>query len=190
MILERDPRDALGIPEQLVHVVIADDILMIPLPPNVLAVLNLVPLIPNEPVQRLDDGLEIEPLGRRLDPTLTFRTPIVVVRALEDEAQALGNESDLGRLAPTQQVKRDLAQSIVMAHVPHDLPPPCLRALEGSVTGEPLRTVPGGLWAAFEGLESVEARVLGRPDRVVQVELGGEVPFPVVGVLTADVVCV
>ena len=45
LIIEHDASNALWIPEQLVHVVISDDILVIPLPPHELAIDNLVALI-------------------------------------------------------------------------------------------------------------------------------------------------
>ena len=45
LIGENDPRKALGVPEQLVDIVIPDDLMMVPFPPHILSIHRLIPLI-------------------------------------------------------------------------------------------------------------------------------------------------
>lgn len=54
--------------------------------PHKLAFDNLIALVPHEPVQWLNNGLEIEAFRYWIHPILTIRTSIIVVGALEDEA--------------------------------------------------------------------------------------------------------
>ena len=86
LVVENDPRDTLGIPEQLIHVVIANDILVILLPPYKLPFDNLITLVPYKPVQRLDDSAQVESLRYGLHSILTLWRSVIVVGALEDEA--------------------------------------------------------------------------------------------------------
>jgi hypothetical protein len=183
---ENDSRDALRVPEELVDVVVPDDVLVILLPLEKLALDDLVPLISDEPVERLDDRPEVETLWHRLDPVLALGRSVVVVGALEDEAEALRNESDLGGLTPTEKEERDLPEPVVLAHVVHGGPPSVDSAVERLLRGS--RRTLGFLLPAGDRLDSGEAGVLGGSDSVIEIELGGEVPLSVVGVLSTDVV--
>jgi hypothetical protein len=73
-----------------------------------LALDDLVALVTHVVVQRLDGRLEVHTLGHGLDLVLAVRAPVVVVRALEDEAHAFGCEADIAGLAPTEEVEREL----------------------------------------------------------------------------------
>jgi hypothetical protein len=114
LVRQDDSRDTLGIPEQLVDVVVTDDPVMVELSSQKFAVDDFVSLISQELVQGLDDRSEIETLGNRVDSVLTFGRSVVVVGALEDEAETFRHESDLSGLAPTQQVQGDLSEAIVL----------------------------------------------------------------------------
>jgi hypothetical protein len=63
-------------------------------------------LITNKSVERLGDRSQIQALGNRLDTILAFRGSIVAVRALEDEAEAPGGESDLGGFTQEEAICR------------------------------------------------------------------------------------
>ena len=76
---------------------------MVLLTTDKLAAYDFVTLIPDEPVQRLDDGMEVEAFGYSIHPILTFRGAIVIVRALEDEAPALEHRLHLRYIALQQQ---------------------------------------------------------------------------------------
>ena len=97
---------------------------MVPLSPHELAVDNLVSLITDEAIERLYDPSQVNAFLHGVYLVLTLWRPVVVVRALEDEAQALWYEAHLGRLAPEQKIERDLAHAIVLAHIVHRLAPP------------------------------------------------------------------
>jgi hypothetical protein len=136
------------------------------------------------PVQRLDDCPQIESLRHWLDPILALGTTVVVVCALEDEAKAFGHESDLRSLTPAEQEERNLAETIILAHVVHSLSPPSQSALKTLLRAsllDALAFTPGGL-------EALKAGVLDLADGIIEIELSGKIPFTIVCVLTADVV--
>jgi hypothetical protein len=85
LVAQRYPADTLGIPEQLVDVVVPNDLLMVPLPPQKDTVDDFIPLIPKKPVERPDDGPQVQAFGNGLDPVLALRTTVIVVSTLEDE---------------------------------------------------------------------------------------------------------
>jgi hypothetical protein len=114
LVRELDPGDTLGVPEQLVDIVVTDNLVVVSLPPQELAVDDLVPLVSKEPVQGLDNAPQVETLGNGLDPVLAFRASIVVVGALEDEAQTFRGEPDLGGFTPAQEEQGDLPQPVVL----------------------------------------------------------------------------
>ena len=58
----------------------------------------------NKSVERLGDRPQIQALGNRLNMILAFRGSIVVVHALEDEAEASGGELDLGCFTPEEAI--------------------------------------------------------------------------------------
>ncbi len=156
---------------------------MVLFPAQKLAVDDLVPLVAKEAVERLDDAAEVEALGHRLDAVLALGRAVVVVGALKNEAEALGDEADLCGLTPTKEVERDLAQAVVLRHVVHGGAP----AADGAVERLFRRRERLALLAC-DRLDAREARVLRGPDRVVEVELGRKIPLAVVGVLAADIV--
>jgi len=59
LVIDNDASNALRIPEELVHVVVTDDILVIPLSSHEFRINHLVTLIPDEPIERLDNGLRV-----------------------------------------------------------------------------------------------------------------------------------
>jgi len=124
LVRQHDPSDSLGVPEELVDVVVPDDILVIPLPLEELALDDLVSLISDESVERLDDCSKVETFGDGFDPVLALWRPVVVVGALEDEAEAFRNETNLSCFSPAEKEERDLSKSVVLAHVVHGLSPP------------------------------------------------------------------
>ena len=136
----------------------------------------------NAPIQWLDDGAQIETFGHGLDAVLALGTPIVVVGALEDEAETFGHEPDLGGFAPAQQPKRDLSHAVVLGHVVHGLTP----AIESGI-----ERLLGGVFpaaTALHRLEPLQAGILRLADGIIQVELRSKIPFAVVRVLAANVV--
>lgn len=152
---------------------------MVLLLPHKLSVDNLVALVSNKVVQRLDDGTEVDAFGYRVDAVLALRTPVVIVRAFEDEAHALGHETDVASFSPTQQVKGDLSQTIVLAHVVHGIPP----AVESGVEGFRASGFP-----TFYALQALKPRILGLTNGVIEIELSSKVPLAVIGVLSTNVV--
>jgi hypothetical protein len=119
LVSQLDPGNTLGIPEKLVHIIVTDDLFVISFTLQELAVDDLVRLITQESVQRLNNTPEIKSLGNRLHPVLTFWRPVIVVCALEDEAETFRHESDLGRFTPTEEEKGNLSKTIVLRHVVH-----------------------------------------------------------------------
>jgi hypothetical protein len=115
--------DSLGIPEELVDIVITDRLVVILFSSQEFAIHNLISLITEVLVERLDDGSKIESFGNSVDPVLAFGRSVVVVGTLEDEAQALGHESDLSSFTPTKQIEGDLSKSVILGHVVHGSPP-------------------------------------------------------------------
>jgi hypothetical protein len=125
---EDDFCETFGVPEELVDVVVANDFGMVLFLADELAIDDFVALVTHEPVEWLDDGLEIEAFLDGLDPVLALWTAVVVVCTLENEAQALWNESDVAGLAPEQEVEGNLPETVVLTHVVHGISPP----VEGS----------------------------------------------------------
>ena len=135
VVLENDLCKTFRIPEKLVDVVVADDLVMILLPSNELVVNDFVALVPHKAIQRLDDRLKVKTLRDGIDAVLALGTTVVVVRTLEDEAQTFRNEPHLRSLAPKQQIERDLTHPVILAHVVHRLPPPVQRAVQLAFNG-------------------------------------------------------
>jgi len=105
---------------------------------------------------------------------------VVVICALEDEAEALGHEANLGGFTPAEQVERDLSQAVILGHVVHGLTPPLERGVK-----RPVWTYLGLL----DRLEPFDTWVLDLSYSVIKVELCGEIPFAIVCVWAADIVC-
>lgn len=179
-IVQDDLCKTFGVPEQLVDIVITNDFMMILFSSHELAVDHLVPLIAHEAIERLNGALEVKSFGYRVNPILAIRTSIVVVRALEDEAQALGREAHVSRLGPAQQPERNLPQAIVLAHVVHRIAPAIERAVE--------RLGARRLYIALDTAQPLQTRVLRLSHSIIEVELRSKVPFAVVGMLTTDIV--
>jgi len=59
LVTENNPTDSLGVPEQLVDIIIPNNLIVIPLPPQKFPINNLIPLISQELVQGLDDSPEV-----------------------------------------------------------------------------------------------------------------------------------
>lgn len=150
---------------------------MIFLSPNELAIQNLITLVAHEPIQGNDDGVEVKTFRDRVDSILALGATVIVIRAFEDETQALWYEADIASFAPTEQVESDLPEAVILAHVIHSIAPSLLRTVKR------LRSL-----GTFDALKALKAWVVSLPDSVVEVELCGEVPFPVIGMLAANVI--
>jgi hypothetical protein len=146
----------------------------------ILAIHSLIALITNEAIKRFDDSAKVKAFRDGVDATLALGRTIIVIGTFEDEAEALGDESDLSRLSPTKEVKSYLTHAVILGHVVHCLTP----AFEG--TGEGFLRMTAA--AATLRAEALETGVLGMADGIVKVKLGGKVPFAVVCVLATDIV--
>ena len=181
LVHEDNPGDTLRVPKELVDIIITNDVSVVSFPPDEATIHHFVPLVANEAVQRLDYRPQVQAFGNGLDSSLTLGGTVIVVCTLEDEAQALGHESDLRGFAPDEEVQSNLAQTIVLGHVVHCLSPAIhghLQTLLVCVAVFP-----------FRGLEPLQARILDVTDCVIEIQLGGEVPFSVICVFAAYVVC-
>ena len=131
LVCEHDPCDTLWVPKQLIYIIITNDAIVVTLPPYKLAVHRLVTLITNETVERLDNGAKVEAFRHGIDAVLAFGRAVIVVRAFENEAETLGDESDLGSLSPAEEIEGYLSHTVVLGHVIHRLAP----AFEGADEG-------------------------------------------------------
>lgn len=154
---------------------------MVPLPSHELALDEFIALVPDETIQRFDDGPQVVALGQAVDVTLALGRAIVIVRALEDEAETLRNKANLSTLAPAQQIECNLPKAVILGHVVHCTPPAIHGVAEGLFGS-------GALVGTTPGSKAVESRILELSDDIVKIELGGKVPFTVVGLLSTDVV--
>jgi len=156
---------------------------MVAFPPNELSINDFIALISHEAVYGLDDMRQVQALWNWVGSVLTLGTAVVVVCAFEDEAHALGHKTNITTLSPAQQVEGQLTETIIVAHVVHGVSP--------TVQGAIQRLATCGLdGAALDTSQSLKTRVLGLPNGVVKIELGGKVPFPIVCMLTTDVISV
>lgn len=187
LVGEHDPRDSLGVPEELVDVVVSDDVLVVALTLEESAVRDLVALIADEAIERPNDGAKVEAFWYRFDAVLALGAAVVVVRTLEDEAKALGHEANLGGLSPAEEVEGELAHAVVARHLGHGLTPATVRRVESLDRGGCRGRLDAGLARGLASESAYAARV-GLADGVVEVELSGKVPLAVVGVLSSDVV--
>jgi hypothetical protein len=163
----------------LVNVVVSDDVLVVLFLPDKFPIHDFVSLVAHETVQRLNDRVEVQTLGHRFHSVLALGTTVVVVCALENEAEALWDEAYIAGLPPAKEVECDLAETIVLAHVVHGITP----AIESAVEG-----LCAFVLGALDTFQALKPGVLGMADGVVKIELGSKVPFPVVGMQTADVI--
>jgi len=113
-----------GVPEELVDVVVANNVGMVLFLADEFAVHDFVTLVTHKPVEGFDDGLEVKTFLDGLYPVLALWTSVVVVCTLENEAQALWNESDVACLTPEQEVEGNLPETVVLTHVVHRISPP------------------------------------------------------------------
>jgi hypothetical protein len=104
---------------------------VVTLPPYKLAVHGFITLITNEAIERLDDGTKVKAFWDGIDAVLAFGGAVIVVRAFENEAETLGDESDLGSLSPAEEIEGYLSHAVVLGHVVHRLAP----AFEGGGEG-------------------------------------------------------
>jgi len=179
-VREYDASNALRIPEQLVHIIVANDAVMITFPSHKLAINRLITLITNEAIKWLDNRAKIEAFWYGIDAILTLGGAIVVVRTFEDKAETLGNKSDLSGLSPAEKIKGNLTHAVILRHVVHCLAP----AFEGASQGF-LGMIAA---AATLGAEALKTGVLGMTNGVVEIKLGGKVPLAVVCVLPPDII--
>jgi hypothetical protein len=149
---------------------------------------DLISLISQKLVERLDDGSKVKTLGNGVDTVLTFGRSVVIVCALEDEAKTFWHESDLSSFTPTKQVEGDLTKSVILRHVVHGGPPSTGGGIERLLLGSRSFCLDILLSSPGDRSDTSETRVVDGSDGVVEIELSGKVPFSVVGVFTSNVV--
>ena len=81
---------------------------------DILAFIDLVALVTAVLVEGSDNLVQVGELLNGLHAGLALRRRIVVVGALEDEAEALGHEPHLVRLAPAEEVEGELTHAVVL----------------------------------------------------------------------------
>jgi hypothetical protein len=114
LIFEGDALDTFGVPEKLVHVVVSDNLVVVTLLADVLALVDLVTLISAVVVQRCDGVVEESELFYRLDAVLASGRVEEVVGALVDEAHDFGHVTDLVGLTPAEEVESNLTHTVVL----------------------------------------------------------------------------
>jgi hypothetical protein len=149
--------------------------------PYKLAIHDFVPLVAHESVERFDDRVEVETLGYRLHPVLTLWTAVIVVCTFENEAETFWDEAHIASFPPAEQIERNLAETIVLAHVVHGISP----AIESAV-----KRLCAFVLGSLDSFQTLKPGVLGMADGVIKIELSSEIPFAVVGMLTPDVISV
>lgn len=160
----------------MVDIVITDNVLMVLFSSYKFPINEFISLITDKSVKQLCDCLQIQALGDRLDMILTFRGLIVVIHALEDEAQTFGGELNLGGFTPAKKIEHYLSELIILAHVVHCLSPVVKCSAQGFFMGR--------MFGTSLQLESVETGVLFLANGIAKVELGGKIPFVIVGIVT------
>ena len=134
LILEYNTIDTFRVPEKLVAIVVTNNVLVVTLSANVHSVRNLVTLISHILVQRSDNVVQEGELLDRLNKGLASGRVEVIVRALENEAQALGHETNLVGFTPAKEIQSDLSNSIMLRHLVHTGLPAILGGLETVIT--------------------------------------------------------
>ena len=167
----------------MVDVIIPDNLVMVAFPPNELSINNFIALISHEAVYGLDDMGQVQTLRNWVGSVLTLGAAVVVVGAFEDEAHALGHKTNITTLSPAQQVEGQLTKTVIVAHVVHGVPP----TVQGAVQRLAACSLDG---ATLDASQSLKTRILRLPNGVVKIELSGKVPFPIVCMLTTDVISV
>lgn len=197
LILQDDALDTFGVPEKLVHVIVTDNVIVVALPPDVLAIDDLVTLIAAVLVERCDDLFQVGTFFDRLGSVLAFRALVVVVRTFEDEAETLGHKSDLIGFTPAKEEESDLSDALVLGHSVHASLPSVLGSFETVVTLEFFESLFHvlGILIFRCGLSCFPRSAVRLPelhvrkaDGVIKVEVSSKVPFSVVGVIPSDVV--
>lgn len=108
IIVENDLGQSFRVPKQLVDVVITDYLVMVLFLPDEFPIYNLISLITHEPVQRLDDSVQVQTFGYWFDPILTLGTSVIVIGAFEDEAESFWYETNVPRFTPAKQEQSNL----------------------------------------------------------------------------------
>ncbi len=180
LICEHNASNALWIPEQLVYIIVTNDAIVITFSSHKLAINRLIALVTNEAVKGFNNCAEVETFWDGIDAILTLGGAVVVIRAFEDKAEALGNESDLGSFSPAKEIKGYLTHAVVLGHVIHCLAPTFKGASQGFL----------GMAAGAATLraEALKTWVLSMTNSIVKIKLGSKVPLAVVCVLPPDVV--
>jgi hypothetical protein len=145
---------------------------MVLLLPDKLPINDFISLITHEPIQRLDDSMKIKSFRHWVHPVLALGAPVVIIGTFKNKAQALRNEAYIASFTPAQEVECNLPEPVVMTHTIHGVSP----SIESAV--ERLDTL-----CTLHGLG-----ILRLSNCVVKVKLSGEIPFTVIGMLTANVI--
>ena len=115
-----------------------------------------------------------------IDAILALGRAVVIIRTFEDEAEALGNESDLSGFSPAEKIEGNLTHAIILGHIVHCLTPPFKGASQRLL----------GMVAPTATLraETLKSWILSVTNSIVEIKLGGKVPLAVICVLPPDIV--
>jgi hypothetical protein len=177
---EYDASDALWIPEQLVHIIVANDAIMITFPSHKLAIKRLVALITNEAIKRFDNRAKVEAFRYGIDAILALGGAVVIIRTFKDKAEALGNKSNLSGLSPAEKIEGDLTHAVILGHIVHRLAP--------AFKGTSQRFLRMASAAATFRAKALKTGVLGMTNGVIEIQLGGKVPLAIICVLAPDII--
>lgn len=166
---------------------------------NVLAVHDFVPLVSTVLVERSDDLVEVGEFLHRLNASLAFRRGIVIIGTLEDETDALRQESDLVGFTPNQKIQGNLTGAVMLGHAVHARFPPVFGCLQTVVSLESLQGFLFVLRVLFRGLGCSSAGFprlpialtelhVGKTNCIIEIEMSSEIPAAVIGVVATDVV--
>jgi len=111
---EHNTCNAFQVPEELVNIVV-DDGFMILFVSHKFPIDDLVALVPDKSVKRYYYCSQIKPFGNGIQSVLAFWRLVIVIRTLEDEAEAFRSELHLRRFAPAEKIEHDLSQVVVLS---------------------------------------------------------------------------
>src|SRR5258708_39215912 len=96
---------------------------MISLSSHELAIHDFIALIPYKPIEGINNRRQIYSLRNGIRPVLTLRTSVVIIGALEDEAQTLRYEANVASFSPAQKIKSKLSEAVILTHIVHRITP-------------------------------------------------------------------
>ena len=100
----------------MIYVIISNSLVIVPFLAHKLTFDDFVSLVMNKPVQRFNDSIQVKTFWYVVSTVLTFGQMVVVIYALEDEAQALWHKLHLGHLTLMKEVECDLSKLVIRTH--------------------------------------------------------------------------